>query len=378
MAADDSPNLAHQRKSLEVADGDDAIPIYMRAMIIPAYGPADAFQLATNLPVPCISDDQVLIRVVCTSANPADCKQRSGNLAKVVAHTFPVVLGQDFSGIVVGCGRLCSRLRVGDAVFGATAPRNGCSAEYVAAFEAEATRIPENLSWAQAAAAPTVVCTAYRGLIGVGKLKAGGAVLVHGASGGVGFASARLAVELGCKVWGTCSHANTETLRSAGVIPLDYTAADFERVIEDASLDLVMDAVGGDDYYTRSLPLLRRGGRYVTAVGPVRHGGSTPVTYGVMLRTAATLLPRLARNALALRTYHIFLSFNASDLRQEIVLRHVAALVRLSPRELQLEQLAQAHQMSETHHSDGKLVIRILSDAEAREVRRLLGARSRE
>jgi NADPH:quinone reductase-like Zn-dependent oxidoreductase len=361
----------------ELADDDSAIPTHMRAMILPSYGSADALQLVTDLPVPCFSDNQVLVRVVATSVNPADCKQRSGNLAKVLAHAFPIVLGQDFSGIVVRCGPLCSRLQVGDAVFGATAPRNGCSADYVAAYEAEATQIPEGISWSQAAAAPTVVCTAYRGLITIGHLKPGQAVLVHGASGGVGFASARLAVEFGCRVWGTCSQANIEALRSAGVSPLDYTTADFERVLGNSSLDLVLDTVGGDDYYSRSLPLLRRGGRYVTAVGPVRHGGSTPVTYGAVLHTAATLIPRIACHAVARRTYHIFLSFDASDLRQEIVLRHVAALVRLSPRQFTLAQLAQAHQVSETNHAGGKLVIRILSDAEAREEGQRIGGQSR-
>jgi hypothetical protein len=89
----------------------------------------------------------------------------------------------------------------------------------------------------------------------------------------------------------------------------------------------------------------------------------------VILRTAATLLPRLAGNVLARRTYHIFHSFDAADLRREIVLRQVGELVRLSPREFELAELAAAHQMSETNHSDGKLVVRILSDAEARDAR---------
>jgi NADPH:quinone reductase-like Zn-dependent oxidoreductase len=85
----------------------------MRAMILPCYGAADALKLATNVPVPSIADGQVLVRVVATSVNPADCKQRSGNLSKVTAHAFPIVLGQDFSGIVVRCGRACSRLQIG-------------------------------------------------------------------------------------------------------------------------------------------------------------------------------------------------------------------------------------------------------------------------
>ena len=69
----------------------------MRAALLDAYGPPTAFR-AGELPVPSIAADQLLVRVVCTSVNAADTKQRAGNLIKVVKHEFPLVLGQDFSG----------------------------------------------------------------------------------------------------------------------------------------------------------------------------------------------------------------------------------------------------------------------------------------
>jgi alcohol dehydrogenase len=332
----------------------------MRAAVLHAYGPPTALGVG-DVPVPSISANQVLVKTVCTSVNAADAKQRAGNLVKVVKHKFPLVLGQDFSGVVVEVGSACSRLRRGDWVYGATAPRNGCTAEFIAVYEREATVKPDGISWACAAAAPTVACTAFRGICSLGCAKPGQSVLVLGAAGGVGYAAIRLARRIGCRVWGTCSPANFEALRSAGVEPIDYHSA---IGLAPESLDLVLDAVGGDDYYHACLPLLRKGGQFVTAVGPVRHGGATLVTWGQILKTAAVLIPRLAANMWASRPYRIFLSFDAADLRDAELEAHAASgdLVRISPTEYAIDTLAAAHAQCETQHSEGKMVVRIAGD----------------
>ena len=118
------------------------------------------------------------------------------------------------------------------------------------------------------------------------------------------------------------------------------------------------------DYYHACLPLLRRGGFFITAVGPIRHGGSQPVTYAQMLRSASVLIPRLAANLWASRQYKIFLSFDASDLRDTELKTHAASgeLVRIAPTEYSMETLAAAHAKCESQHSEGKMVVRIAPD----------------
>jgi NADPH:quinone reductase-like Zn-dependent oxidoreductase len=242
----------------------------MRAAVAHTYGPPTVLSVQ-QVPLPAIRPDQVLIKVAHAAVNPPDCKQRSGNLKMVMKHKFPLVLGQDFAGTVEAVGSACTRLKVGDEVYGTTGPDGrGTYAELVAAFERETTLKPADLTWPLAAATPTAAATAYRGVIKIGSAKPGNRVLVHGASGSVGSAAAQIAVAMGCSVVGTCSTHNLEYIRSLGVEPHDYSGA--LDVYPASSFDLIFDAVGGDEHYRRSLPLLKSSGRYVSAVGPVMHG----------------------------------------------------------------------------------------------------------
>ena len=87
----------------------------MTAAVAPTYGPPSVFELQ-QLPIPAIAADQLLVRVRATCVNPADAKQRSGNLKLVMKHAFPLVLGQDFAGVVEQVGGRCTRFKVGDEV----------------------------------------------------------------------------------------------------------------------------------------------------------------------------------------------------------------------------------------------------------------------
>ena len=107
----------------------------MRAAVMRGYGPPTVLEEA-QVERPTLAPDQLLVRVEATSVNPADCKQRAGNLVHIISHKFPCVLGQDFAGTVVEVGPKCRGFSVGDRVYGSTAPRNGCSAEYAAVLRA--------------------------------------------------------------------------------------------------------------------------------------------------------------------------------------------------------------------------------------------------
>lgn len=314
-----------------------------------------------ELPMPRPTPDQVLVRVTATSVNPADCKQRSGNLKRVVKHSFPCVLCQDFSGYVVQVGAKCSKFKVGDKIYGSTAPRNGCAAEYVAVYEREAAVVPESLDLAEAATVPTVGCTAYKGMILLGQVRPGQRVLVHGASGGVGAAAVQIACAAGCVVWGTCSARNRDYVQSLGATALDYNTS-FETQLDPHSFDLVFDSVGGDEYYRRSQVLLSRGcgrgGQYITAVGPVLHGGSEEVTYGQMLGTAFTLGPRMVGNVFASQKYKLYLGFETEVLDKVSAMISTGQLsIRRDPEEFTLESLEKAHVKCETNHTNGKLLV---------------------
>ena len=353
--------------------GAGAADAMMRASTMHEYGEPNVLKLET-LPLPKESAKYpILVKVAFTTVNPADAKQRSGNLKLVVKHNFPVSFGQDFSGVVESS--LCPRFKAGDHVYGCTAPRNGCGAEYVCVAEKECTHKPAALPWAVAAASPTSVCTAFRGVVSIGGAAAGQKILVHGASGGVGAAMVQIAVALQCEVWGTCSSRNNEYLRSLGAKPLDYSnlaeelaAAGFSGGSKPATdpgvqFDLVLDAVGGDDIYSLSLPLLAPHGRYVSAVGPVRMGGSEPITIGTILWSMRTLIPRLLISALwPRRKYCLYLAFSVTDLTDATLKSLIEAgkvKPRIDPQPFDLGSLAEAHSKCETHHSSGRIAIQV-------------------
>merc|ERR1712216_884077 len=118
-----------------------------------------------------------------TTVNPADCKQRSGNLKLVLKHKFPLILGQDFAGEVVSVVNTTSAgFTIGDLVFGCTAPNNGCSAEYVVADVDQCAKLVGRSEFAnednshfellrKAVACPTAFCTAWKGLFVVGGMR---------------------------------------------------------------------------------------------------------------------------------------------------------------------------------------------------------------
>ena len=224
----------------------------MRAALAPEYGSPSVIALSSSVAIPTPKADQLLIKVHSTTVNPADCKQRSGNLKLVLSHQFPVAFGQDFAGVVESAPPT-SRFKSGDQVYGCTAPRNGCSADYIAVYERECAAKPLSLSWAQAAATPTAACTAYRGVVTLGKATEGMRVLVHGASGGVGSAMVQIAKALGCSVWATCSPRNHEYVERLGVValfdynvPLAAALAAAPQTPADVRFELVLDAVCAD------------------------------------------------------------------------------------------------------------------------------------
>merc|ERR1712187_379131 len=130
-----------------------------------------------------------------------------------------------------------------------------------------------------------------------------------------------------------------------GVEALRYDAA-FEESLPLESFDLVYDAVGGDEQYRRSRGLLKAGGKYISAVGPVLHGGSEPITLRTILWTASVLVPRLLLNTFASRRYSLYLSFDVADLGTDDLREMIESgklQVRLAHERFTLESLGQAH-----------------------------------
>ena len=220
----------------------------MKAILFDHYGPPEDLRLA-ELPPPVPKEREVRVRVRASSVNAADWHVLRADpfLVRLVCGVFkPKVprLGADLAGVVEAVGPGVTRFKAGDEVFGCL-PLGfwGAFAEQACAHEDVLALKPGRSSFEEAAALPLAGLTALQALRDVGGLRAGQAVLVNGASGGVGGLAVQIAKALGAEVTAVCSPRNLEGARSAGADHvIDYTQEDFSA--QDRRYDVVVAANG--------------------------------------------------------------------------------------------------------------------------------------
>ena len=235
----------------------------MKAIILKDFGGVENLVTA-DLPIPDISDNEVLIKVKAIGINPVDVKTRMGRgLAGSLKAQVPIILGWDISGIIINTGNKVTLFKKGDEVFGmVNFPGHGKAySEFVAAPETHLSLKPANISHEEAAAASLAALTAWQILNEYAKIKPGYKVLIHAAAGGVGHYAVQMAKYLGAEVSGTSSGQNKDFVLSLGASKIiDYEKQDFEDVLHD--LDFVLDSIGGENA-DRSLKVLKPGGTII-------------------------------------------------------------------------------------------------------------------
>ncbi|MFI7629688.1 NADP-dependent oxidoreductase [Microbispora rosea] len=225
------------------------------------YGGPEVMRLEDFEPAP-LGADEVLVRVHAAAANPMDFGIRAGRMKHVTGRRFPRAMGYDFSGVVEAVGDRVTRLYVGDEVLGGTPIKSaGAFADVVVAQEKGVVSKPENLSFEDAAAIPTVGITALQALITKGKLQPGQAVFVHSCLGGVGRSAVQIALAHQATVAGSCRDNAISEARDLGIGPVvDFG---FDPASLARRFDLVLIAAG-------TLPvkaartMLKPGGRIIS------------------------------------------------------------------------------------------------------------------
>lgn len=244
----------------------------MKAFILNTAGVAEDLQIA-EIPIPAISNNEVLIQVKAISINPVDVKSRANDdlLSWAAGSDRPVILGWDVSGIVTAVGNEVHEFKVGDEVFGMvnvnesgtgeTLGKGRAYAEYVAAPASHLALKPENISHTTAVGATMAAMTAWQALQ-LGKIKKGEKVLIHAAAGGVGHFAVQMAQYLGAYVIATSSPENKQFILDLGADEhIDYKNQLFDEVVKD--VDLVLDTIAGSTL-SRSINVVKTGGRIVT------------------------------------------------------------------------------------------------------------------
>lgn len=239
----------------------------MRAIIMTEPGAPDVLHLA-DIDRPVRTGAEVLVKVVAAGVNPVDAKTRSGAGAFAAVSQFPLVLGNDFSGVVVEAPYEAYPLQPGTEVYGmGMVPRiGGAYAEYVSVNAMSVVRKPSALSHVEAAGVPLAALTAWGMVVETAKAHEGQRILIHAGAGGVGHFAVQFAAYFGAYVITTASPRNASWLRELGASEIvDYTAGPFEKAVDE--VDVVIDLMGnlGDKTASRSLKVLRPGGLIVSA-----------------------------------------------------------------------------------------------------------------
>jgi NADPH:quinone reductase-like Zn-dependent oxidoreductase len=234
----------------------------MRAIVLPAYGPASSLELRT-LPDPTPGASEIVVRMVGASINPVDWKQASGHLAKWMPLELPAVLGRDASGTVVAVGSGVTEFALGERVLGR--PRGGAWAEVVVGAVGEWARVPTHLDLAEAGALPLALLTGAQLAEDALAAGPGQVILVTGATGSVGRVAVFAARARGAKVYAGVRgkhKGEAAKLGAEGVVALDDAA----EVAGLPALDGIADTVGGPAMQA-VLGKVKLGGKIGSVVG---------------------------------------------------------------------------------------------------------------
>lgn len=238
------------------------IPRFMRRWELTEYGSTDSLNLVQDAVVPMkLKTDQVLVKVAAASVNPIDVEMMEGygrtamNAIRKLNNIpeFPLVLGRDFSGVIVKRGHGVRRFKVGDKVWGARwVIGDGTHAEYCVAGQSEVALKPMRLSHIEAASIPYVACTTWvaltvRGGLDPNRTDNNKNVLILGGSGGIGTIAIQLSKHLGNHVTTTCSLENHKLVESLGAdTVLNYKDDDYYNLIDkNGPYDIIIDARSG-------------------------------------------------------------------------------------------------------------------------------------
>ncbi|TSB46605.1 NADP-dependent oxidoreductase [Alkalicoccobacillus porphyridii] len=309
----------------------------MKAVVINQYGSKEELvEQEVSKPTP--ESNQVVVKLEATSINPIDWKLREGYLKGMFDWSFPIILGWDAAGTISEVGSNSSKWKVGDRVF--TRPdttRFGTYAEYTAVDDHLLSRIPDSISFEEAAAVPLAGLTAWQALFTHGGLKAGEKVLIHAGAGGVGVFAIQLAKNAGAHVITTASEKNHELLYSLGADQvIDYKKEDFKELLSD--IDLVFDTMGGQVAEDSFNVLKSETGRLISIVGEPDQDlakSKSVIAKGIWLEPSGEQLQEFA------------------DLLEDKKVKSIVG----STFPFSRKGIYDAHALSETHHAVGKIVI---------------------
>ncbi len=321
----------------------------MKAVIQNEFGDSDVL-LFTDVELPKVRGNEVLIKTEYTSVNYADIKKRRGNKGK---GDFPLTLGLDVAGTIeeVSDGLPFSK---GDRVI--AFPKGGSYAEYVVANEQLVFKIPDNLSFKQAAAAPTVSILAYILIHEIGQVKETDTIVIHSAAGGVGSMLVQLAKLAGVKkIIGTVGNLIKEDyVKNLGADVVCTYETFVEKVLKLTSnlgANVIFDSVAGE-VTSKSLECLALYGTLV------QFGNSSGKPGNFKTSDVHSSCRNIKGFSLGTTRKHD--PARLAGVAEKVLELFASEKITLPiARVFDLEEAAQAHKLIESRNYEGKILIKV-------------------
>ncbi|WP_454785773.1 NAD(P)H-quinone oxidoreductase [Legionella sp. WA2024007413] len=321
----------------------------MRYVHIENPGPHNRL-IIENGPTPEYSKSQILVHVKATALNRADIMQRYGKYPPPPGESE--VLGLEVSGDIVEVGANVTQFKPGDKVYGLVG--SGAYAEFCPVEASLAQHIPDTWNYALAAALPESLTTVYATLFDLGRLKPGQTLLIHGAGSGISSLAIQMAKLSQAHVITTVgTDDKLEKARKLGADQvIHYRKQDFEDLIEDHSVDLIIDFVGGD-YFNKHLHLLKPQGKLIQIA--CLKGSSVECNLALIMRKRLQIIGFVLRSQALEEKNKLWTEVHKAwieDLRTK-------KLTPIIDSEFKLEQIEAAHQHMESGTHFGKIVVHV-------------------
>ncbi|NRS46514.1 NADP-dependent oxidoreductase [Brevibacillus sp. HB2.2] len=332
----------------------------MKAMIIEKYG-ENVPLVMSEQPMPTIGEHDVLVEIHAASLNPIDFKIKEGKMKFLLNYRFPLILGNDFSGVVVKVGDRVNTFKPGDEVYGRPRKnRIGTLAEFIAVHEDDIWLKPQGLTFEEAASLPLIGLTTYQAFVDILNLQKGQKILIHAGSGGVGTFAIQLAKLMGAFVATTASEKGYELVKSLGAdLIINYKKENFEEML--TGYDAVFDTLGGEAL-EKSFRILKPGGQIVSISGMPNGRFGKEAKLGWMKTIILSIVSRKikAQEKKSQTRYH-FLFMKPSGEQLKVLKEFIEeGLIKpIIDKVYHLKDADQAFNYLESGRAKGKVVIRI-------------------
>lgn len=218
-----------------------------------------------DVPIPGIGDDEVLVKIMYSGVNPLDNMIVREEVKLITPYKYPLVMGNEFSGVIEKVGGNVSGFDVGDRVY-ARMPLDKIEtfSEYTAINVDAISKIPDYLSFEEAACVPLTALTAVQSFE-LMNVKEGESLFISGGTGSLGAMAIPMAKSLGLHVITSGSERNRERVMDLGVSEfIDYKTQDYSEILSD--VDYVLDTLGESEL-EKEFKILKPEGSLVSLKG---------------------------------------------------------------------------------------------------------------